>query len=116
MSDAGRILARGDYEELGEEVMSERYGFWGCFYCANTHNFTTEKCKCICHKNETPEHAKQNADWLEMRRALKADQKKIDALQADGDGPIQENYNDSIEDVDNSHQQKALTTKREGGR
>ncbi len=21
-----------------------------CFYCANTHNFTTEKCDCACHK------------------------------------------------------------------
>lgn len=23
-----------------------------CFYCANTHNFTTEECKCACHKVE----------------------------------------------------------------
>jgi hypothetical protein len=23
-----------------------------CFYCANTHNFTTDQCKCSCHKVE----------------------------------------------------------------
>lgn len=23
-----------------------------CFYCANTHNFTKEKCECACHPVE----------------------------------------------------------------
>lgn len=23
-----------------------------CFFCANTHNFTKDKCECACHKVE----------------------------------------------------------------
>jgi hypothetical protein len=61
--------------------MSES-GFWACFYCANTHQFTSERCKCSCHENEPTGHKKQNAEWCEMRIALEQDQKKLDDLAA----------------------------------
>jgi hypothetical protein len=56
----------------GHVCEQEQIGFWACFYCANTHQIAAE-CKCVCHKDESPEHTAQNAAWASRLTALLPD-------------------------------------------